>query len=360
MRAPEGVEIEGLLRARMPRGSESSSERRIGCEAVERRRELVRIAGLHEQPRLAVGDLLGHAAHAGCDHREARGHCLQDGDGKALRCAREDEHVRGGKQLGDVAALAGEADPARQSQGLDLLLQPRAVGSVADNHGLERVGRKIAESPNERREVLRRFQPADRENQRPFPLDGSRARCAGHVHRVRNHDRPFRGARSRREPRFALALRDADRHGGQWFDEPVDPPIKPGRDARVSREGPAVHGEDPDRNAGEEAGETTEHAGLRAAGMEDVRSLAPQQADQLEEAGEIAPGADGAPDTPQRKEANTGSLGSLAEWAGSVRRDRHVEVADERRQQRCDIGLSPADLGQRDDQQDPGSPLVGI
>jgi hypothetical protein len=75
----------------------------------------------------------------------------------------------------------------------------------------------------------------------------------------------------------------------------------------VSRESPAVHGEDPDRNAGEEAGETTEYAGLRAAGMEDVRSLAPQQADQLEEAGEIAPGADGAPDAPQRKEANTGS-----------------------------------------------------
>ena len=94
--------------------------------------------------------------------------------------------------------------------------------------------------------------------------------------------------------------------------------------------------------------------------MEDVRSLAPQQADQLEEAGEIAPGADGAPDAPQRKEANTGSLSSLAEWAGSVRRDRHVEVADERRQQRCDVGLSPADLGQRDDQQDPGSPLKGI
>jgi hypothetical protein len=93
--------------------------------------------------------------------------------------------------------------------------------------------------------------------------------------------------------------------------------------------------------------------------MEDVRSLAPQQAHQLEEAGEIAPGADGAPDAPQRKEANTRSLSSLAEWAGSVRRHRHVEVADKCRQQRRDVGLSPADLRQRDDQQYPGSPLVG-
>ena len=123
-------------------------------------------------------------------------------------------------------------------------------------------------------------------------------------------------------------------------------------------EGPAVHGEDPDRNADDEAGEATEHAGLRAAGVEDVRSLAPQQARQLEKPGEVAPGADRAPHALQRNEENTGRLGSLAERPGSVRCDRHVEVADERRQQRCDIGLSPADLGQRDDQQYPGSPPV--
>jgi hypothetical protein len=42
-----------------------------------------------------------------------------------------------------------------------------------------------------------------------------------------------------------------------------------------------------------------------------------------------------------------------------VRRDRHIEVADERREQRCDVGLRPADLGQRDEQQHPGSPLMG-
>lgn len=359
MRAPEGVEIKSVFRARTSCGSESAPERSIGREAVEGCRELVRIAGLDEQPRLVVGDLLGHAAHTGGDHREAGRHRLQYRDRETLRCAREDEYVCGGKQLRDVVALAREADPARQSQSLNLLLQSRAVGPVADDHGLERIGREIAESPNERREVLRRLQPADRQNQRTFPLERSRARRAGYVHGVRDHDRPLRGARSCSEPCFALALRHADRHRCQRLDQSVDPPIQPGSNARVSRKGPAVHGEDPDRNLGEEAGETTEHAGFRAAGVENVRSLATQQAHQFQEAGEIAPETDRAPDAPQRKETYARRLGGLAERTGSVRRYRHVELADERREQRSDVSLRPADLGQRDQQQHPGSPPVG-
>ena len=93
--------------------------------------------------------------------------------------------------------------------------------------------------------------------------------------------------------------------------------------------------------------------------MEDVRTLAAQQSRQLEEPDEIAPRADRAPDAPKGKEASPGGLGSLAERPETVRRDRHVEVADERWEQRCDVGLSPADLGQRDDQQYPRSPLMG-
>jgi hypothetical protein len=357
--APEGVEIEGLLRARTTGGSEAAPERRLGDETSERRSERVRVAWLDQQPSLAVGDLLGHAAHAGCDHREARRHCLQDRDGKALGHARENEHVRGGKQLGNVAALPGEADGAGESQSLDLLLQSRAVWPVADDHGLERVGPEIAESADEGREVLRRLQPADRQDQRPLPLDRSRTRCALHVHRIRDHDRPLPGTSSRRKPRCALALRDADRHGRERLHQSVEPAIEPRREARVRSEGPAMDGKDPDRNASEEAGETTEHAGLRAAGVEDVRSLAPQQARQLIEPGEIAPEADRAADVLQRMEANTRRSGSLAERPGSVRCDRDVEVADERRKQRCDVGLSPADFRQRDDQQQPWSPPVG-
>jgi hypothetical protein len=93
--------------------------------------------------------------------------------------------------------------------------------------------------------------------------------------------------------------------------------------------------------------------------VEDVWPLAAQQSRQLEEPDEIAPRADRAPYAPQRQEASTGSLGSLAERPGSVRRNRNVEVADERREQRCNVRLSPADLGQRDDEQYPWSPLVG-
>ena len=360
MRAPKGVEIEGPLRARMPGDPESSPKRRVDGKAVERRRELVRVSGLYEQPRLAVGDLLGHAAHAGCDHRKTRRHRLQYGDGKALRCAREDEHVRGGEQLRNIAALAHKPDSARQVQCLDLLLQAGAVRSFADDHGLERVGRKIVERPDQRQEVLGRLQSADREDQRPFPLGGRRARRTRDVDRVRDHDRALSRARARRKPRFALVFRDADRHGRQRLDQPVDPAIEAGLDAGVRIEGPAVHGEDPDRDPGEDGGEATEHAGFRAAGMKDVRSLAPQQPRQLEEAREVTPRADRAADIPQRKKANTGGFGGLAERPGSMRRDRHVEVRDERGEQRSDVGLSPADLGQRDDQQHPGSTLAGI
>ena len=359
MRAPEGVEIKGVFRAGTSCGSESAAERSIGREAAEGCRELVRVAGLDEQPRLVVGDLLGHAAHAGGDHREARRHRLQYRDGVAFRCACEDECVRGGKQLGDVVALAGEADTARESQSLDLLLQSRAVGPFADDHGLERVGPENTESPDERREVLRRLQPAHGEDQRPLSLGGPGARCARHVHRVRDHHRPLRCACPRGEPGFALALRDAYRHCGQRLDQPVGPPIELGRDARVRCEGPAVHGEDPNRNSGEEGGEAAEHARFRAAGVEDVRSLAAEQSRQLDKPGEIAPGADRASDVPQRKEANPRRLSGLAEWTGSVRSDRYVEAVYERREQRSDIGLRPADLGQRDDQQHPGTPPVG-
>ena len=88
--------------------------------------------------------------------------------------------------------------------------------------------------------------------------------------------------------------------------------------------------------------------------MEDVRPLPPQQARELEEAGEIAPGADRASDAPQWNEASTRRLRGLAEWTGPVRGDDDVEVIREGREERRDVGLRSADLGQRDEQQHSG------
>ena len=359
MRAPEGVETEGLLCARPPRGSEAAAQERIADEPIECSCELGRVARLDEQSRLLVEDLFGHAAHARCNHGQTRGHGLQYGDRVALRPARKDECVRGRKQLGDVVALAGEADPVRESERTDLLLELGAIRSLADDQRVERVARETAESQGECGEILRRLEPADSEDQRPFSLARSRARRRSYVHCVRDHDRSLRCARPGRQACFPLVLRDADRHSGQRLDQPIGPTIDPRREPRVRCEGPAVHGEDPDRHMGDEACEAAEHASLRAAGVEDVRSLPTQQARQLDEAREVAPGAERATDVPQWNEADSRGLGRLAEGAVPVRRDRHVEVADEGRQQRSDVGLCPTDLRQRDHEQHPRSAAAG-
>ena len=358
MRASERDEIERLLRASTSSSAESSPERGVDDEAVERSGELVRIARGDEEAGFAVGDLLGDTADTRGNDGNPCGHRLQYGDRKTFRCARKNEEVRIGEQLRDVAALASQVDAIGQLERLDLLLQEGAVGSLADDHGIERVGRERAESPDQCRKILRRLQSPNREDQRPLALDGSPERRTCYVHRIRDHDRPLGRAGTSRQSCLALPFRDADRERGQRLDDPVGESIQPGREARVSREGPAVHGEDPNRNTSEESCHATEHAGLRAARMEDVRPLPPQQARDLDEADEIAPGADRPSDAPQRNEASAHRLGGLAEWTASMRGNDHVELIREGREERRDVGLRSADLGQRDEQQHPG-PAAG-
>jgi hypothetical protein len=101
-----------------------------------------------------------------------------------------------------------------------------------------------------------------------------------------------------------------------------------------------------------DGGEPAEHARLRAAGVKDVRPFATEQPDQLDEPRGVPPRIDRTANVPQRVKARTRSPGGLVERARSVRRDRHVEIADERREQGRHVRLRPADLGQRDDQED--------
>ena len=120
----------------------------------------------------------------------------------------------------------------------------------------------------------------------------------------------------------------------------------------MRRERPAVHREDPNGYAGDDGGEPAEHARLRAAGVQDVRPLAAEQPHQLDETGGVMPRPDFTADASQRVKAGTRGLGGVAERARSVRRDRHVEMRNERREQGSHVRLSAADLGQRDDQED--------
>ena len=123
----------------------------------------------------------------------------------------------------------------------------------------------------------------------------------------------------------------------------------------MSGEGPPVHGEDPDRHARDGRGESPEHAGLGAVRVNDVRSLAAKERDQLEQAAEIAPRAQRPPDMLERDGARSRSPRSLQERTGTVRRDDDVELLDEGGEQRGHVRLGSAGLGERDDDQDPGA-----
>ena len=89
--------------------------------------------------------------------------------------------------------------------------------------------------------------------------------------------------------------------------------------------------------------------------MDDVRPLAAEEGDKLEQAAEIAPGAQWPSDVLERDRPRPGSARRLPQRSGPVRRDDDVELFDERGEQRGHVGLSSAGLGERDDDQDPGA-----
>ena len=359
MRAPEGVEVEGLLRASTARGAEPAAKRPVGDEPLEHVGELVGVARVDQQARLASDHCLGYASDPGGDDRKTGGHRLQHGDRETLRSARKDERIGGRKELRDVIALSGKAHSAGQAQSGDLPLESRTLRPVADDQGVERVRRQTAEGSNQRREVLGRLEPPDSEDQGSATVKQLRSRRARHVDRIGDDHRPVRGAGLRRKPGSSLAFGHADRDRRQRPHETVGQAIDDRREPGVRSERPAVRREDPDRDTGKGAGKPTENPGLGAAGVQDVGPLPTQHSRQFDEAGEVAPRVDRTPDIPEREETDTCSLGGLAERPGSMCRDRHVEVAYERRKQRCDVGLRATDLGQRDEQQESGSPGMG-
>lgn len=93
--------------------------------------------------------------------------------------------------------------------------------------------------------------------------------------------------------------------------------------------------------------------------MEDVRALAPEEARELDERREVAPGPERAPQALQRQEAHAGRGGGVAQGAGPVGGDGDVEAARERREQRGDVGLRAAGLRQGDEQEQARSPRAG-
>ena len=358
MRASKRAEVEALADTNVTRVAQSMPEPWIGEQPPEGLREPLGICGRDKDPRLAVGDELRHASHPGGDHRQSGGHGLEHGDRHPFRGTREHEHVGSGEQLRHVIPLASQADAPVEPQLLDLGLEPGPVGPLADDQQLARLLRQIRGGSDERQEVLRRLEPADGDE--PWrlaaavcPWDGRR------IDRVRDHDRPRFAARACHEARLALVFGHADSHRCQWLDQAVRIAVEPRCTARMRVERPAVHGEDPDRHPGDRGGEPTDDARFGAARVENVRPLSPEQPDELDQADGITPGVDRAPHVTKRQEADAPALGGVPKRSVPVCGNRDVEAVDEGGDERGNVGLRTADLGERDQQEHLRAPRAG-
>ena len=350
MRTPERLEVEALLRPGPAGHAEPPTKRRVVREALERRGKELRVARVDEETGLALDDLLGDPADARRDDWEPGSHRFENGDRVAFGAACQHEDVGGRQEAWHVVALPRESHGVGEAAGSNRLLQLGAVRPVADDHRLERSARQATERSDERLEVLWRLQPADGDEKRRL-AGGDRARRRSDIDGVRDHDSRVTGARAGREPGFELALGDADRRRRQRPHQPVCNAVGASGKARVGGECPPVRREDPDRNAADRRREPAEHAGLGAVRVEDVRPLAAQETDQLDEACEVAKRIDLAPHVLQRNEVRACLLGRAAQRTVAVCGHRHVEARDERRQQRRDVRLRAADLGERDEHQ---------
>ncbi len=357
MRVPERFEIEALFGTSSAGGAQAAPKLGLGDEALECGGELGRVALPDEQAGPAVEHRLRHAADPGGDHRQPGRHRFQHRHRKPFGLAGKDEDVCSSEKLRDVAPLARQLNARRQAQPVDLLLQLSPIGAITHDQRLERPWSEDAEGTNQGDEVLRRLEAADSDDHRRRPVM-LRLRRGGDVDGVRDHDRSVSVASVGLEPGRLLSLGDADRRRRKRPDQAVGPVVEPRGEARVRQERPAVHSEHANRNANEAGGQAREHPRLGAARMDDVGSFTAQQADQLDQAQQIAYRIDRAADMLQWDVAGPRRDRSLADWALPMRRNDDVESVGQRREQRRDVGLSSADLGERDHQDDSRTPRV--
>ena len=282
MRVEKQFQSEVLLDTRQARGAEARTKVGIVDEALERIGEGACVTGGDEHASLAVDDELRHTSDTGGHDWQPCRHRLEDRDGKSLAAARENEDVRRGEDLGNVVALTFEDDRLFDAEALRLSYRGVTVGTVADERCtvLAAEERKRA---HERDRILRRLEPADRDD-RGHPV--ARASAAGATsHRCRCGSRTcdVRRTRPRRRPAarsdsqtqiVAVVSGRTARSASRYMTR---------RDTGVRARSPAVNGEDSDGNAGQTSGDPPEDAGLRAIGMDDLRSQAPQEERELDD-----------------------------------------------------------------------------
>jgi tetratricopeptide (TPR) repeat protein len=356
MRPLERRDVEPFPRPGVSRLPEPAAERGVFEEALDRGSEARRVPGRDEEAGLAVDDRLGDAADVGCDDRKAGGHGLEDRHREALGGTGQDEEVGAGEDLRNVVPRAGELDRSLETEAANLGFDQGPIGPGADEDGLEASLREPGEGPHQRERVLGGLEPAHGDDPRRTGVGMDRLGRGSRVDAVVDDDRVLRAAGTGGDPGDALALGDADRHRRQRPDEPVGPEVDARATSLVRGERPPVDGEDADRHTGEPGGDSPEDAGLRAARVEDVRTLASQEHQELEQAEQVAPGADRPPDMPESDEPNAGGTRGIPQRPRTVRRERDVEAPGERGQKRRDVCLRPSQLRERHHEEDARPP----
>ena len=300
---------------------------------------------------LAVADELRDSPHRRGDDRQSGGHRLEHGHRQALGVAGEHEDVRAGEQLGHVGARAQQLDALVDPEPAHLGGHSGPLGAVAGDAETSRAGLECRHRPDEGHEVLRRPQAADAHDRRRPAGRPRRAPRAVERHAVVDDDRAGRAAGAGAQPRLAFAVGDADGRRGQRAHRAVGPQVRRRHAALVRLEGPAVDGEQPHRHTGREGGEPSEDPGLGAVGVEHQRPLAAEQQEQLAEREGVVERVERPPEMAKLHVARACPAAGLSEEAVAPRGDHDVVLACQRLRERGHVGLRPARLRERDQQQ---------
>ena len=171
-------------------------------------------------------------------------------------------------------------------------------------------------------------------------------------------DRPLGNAAAGADAQLSLVLGDTDHLRRQRLNDAVGPQVEPSCKTGVGGEGPAVRGEDSNRDTGEHAGDPAENAGLGAVRVQDFGSLAPAEPDEFDERKCVAERVDPAPEVFDRHEPHTRGFGGVAHGTVTVRRDRDLELLGDGGDEQRDVGLRAAGFRQRDQQQEARTPAL--
>ena len=171
------------------------------------------------------------AADVGGHHRQPGRHRLEDRERRALRPARQHEHVGARQERRNVVAIPEQRDPLAEPVRSQLLLHARLVATAADEGERVAASAERRQRAHQRQRVLGRGEPADGHDPRWVAVEPG-ARRALDVDRVGDDDGSLGAAGLRGQPGRALGLRHADRHRGQRRQQPVGPAVEPQRSAR--------------------------------------------------------------------------------------------------------------------------------